>query len=223
MIQEIHVVLCMNIVVCPSQEDLTEIIDNLNGDLDTNIIDINHLAYCNGFIFGMLHYMDLQIGSDIEIVLGRLTPNDKVSVFFYDFDKSTRWSKIDDNKYNVGGEHINTQKFVKLLSNTMGSAPYCTTIGLIGEQFIKGYMYASNKTDYVDISRSVIENIREFEEMLMNGGKILNKNIYKRRSKRRYKKRSKRRYKKRSKRASKRRSKQLSKRKSKRKSKSKKN
>lgn len=148
--------------VFPSVDDLSFEIERFKeaNKIDPRINDINDIAYCNGVIFGLLHYGSKQTAQDIEIVLGKNNPKDKVSMFFYDFDKSEGIEEFDDN-------------MIKTLTTSM-SGSYSNFLGPAGERFKQGYMDSATIFGFEEYSNRVIEQCVNLQKMLdddeMGGG-----------------------------------------------------
>jgi len=140
--------------VFPSVDDLSVEIEQFKetNKIDPRINDINDIAYCNGVIFGLLHYGSRQTAQDIEIVLGKDKSKGKVSMFFYDFDKSASIEEFDDN-------------MIKTLTTSM-SGSYSNFLDPVGERFKQGYMDSATIFGFEEYSNRVIEQCTKFQKML---------------------------------------------------------
>ena len=156
--------------IYPSPIHLEDIINSYK-KTDTTDLTIENVARLNGTIFGILHYLSKQTGQDIEIVLGKINKGGKINVIFYDFDKSSFWEEEGSDNYKIQNHDssITKEKFIKLLAISIGGG-YATTIGKLGEEFIRGYLYVAEQAGYTEIATSVISNINAIEQMLLEGG-----------------------------------------------------
>lgn len=127
------------------------------GKMEESITDLSRIAYLNGIIFGTLHYGSKQTGNDLEIVLGKDSANGKISVYFYDFDKSQWIPEWDES-------------MIKPICQSMQGA-YCQFLGDRGERFKEGYRLIAEQYGQLSYANRIIASCEEFESMLMEGGR----------------------------------------------------
>ena len=184
----------------PSPTRLDELIRDFTTSNRSNLGTVENVAFFNGIIFGILHYLSRQTAQDIEITLGKMGRNEPITVIFFDFDKSGFWNKVADKQYEVQNksEILTEKEFIKVLSTSMTSA-YSTTMGDTGQKFGEGYLAVAEMAGLSDIAIKALKNVKQLEEMFLLGGRK------KRRRKSRKKKRKTKKKKRRKKRKTRRR------------------